>query len=526
MSKVVAGTSTSTPEDVLKPKKPARVYDANELELLQSRQEIGRLRRELEAARGKRKPGYRTASGNHRTQVLHPVDPARRVSITASSQTKMVERANFVRELGRDVQLGIKSRVEVLRILEHVEGRGPGATAQHATVHDVWHAWSATTSTEFQAKTKSVWKHNVAPFFERGKEEWWHLDETRMRAWCKALEKKDYAPKTIRAAAAYLAAAFNLAARTKTIDGVPWGSWSPPRAEIRKPRESARSIEEIVRLVVLTRRRDALLRARGRFADLTARVVVATFCGLRNGELGGLGWDDVDFDRGTITIRHQASDAWRRLHPDWSRPLKPVKGKRARTMLLHLDALALLIEQKTELAARGWYRKDGPVFPAARGAWRTHAATIKPERFQALAVEAGLPNADRWVTHSLRHSAATLEGLGGADLRSIQKRTGHASLEVLEGYLHARGRDLACSAIPRLPRAADREQVPVPTSEKRETARCAVEPDGIAMTLSRCRDCERLTRERAELANRPGLADGRPRAESQRGEAKGFGSVQ
>jgi integrase len=195
-----------------------------------------------------------------------------------------------------------------------------------------------------------------------------------------------------------------------------------------------------------------------RLCDLGPRCTIALFLGLRNGELAGLGWDDLvlDGDRPQARICHQAIDQWRKHHPTWKRPLTPPKGKRERRLLLHPTAVVAFVHQRELLEERRWYRADGPVFPghegnAFAGTWRNNANGIRPDHMKRLAKTAGLPFPEEWVTHSLRHSLATVESTSGADLRSIQKRTGHGSLRVLEGYIHARtGRALAPSAIPQL----------------------------------------------------------------------------
>jgi integrase len=212
--------------------------------------------------------------------------------------------------------------------------------------------------------------------------------------------------------------------------------------------------------------------------DLGPRTAVTLFLALRNGELAGLGWDDLGLDgpRPVARIRHQALDQWRTHYPDWRRPLAPPKGGRERTVLVHPTALVALLAQRESLQARGWFRADGPVFPGNvgtrfEGTWRNNANGIPPATLKRLAAAAGLPFPDEWVTHSLRHSLATVESVSGADLRSIQTRTGHGSLRVLEDYIHARtGRDLAPSAVPALPvtfevQTHDTDPAPPPEEE-------------------------------------------------------------
>ena len=105
----------------------------------------------------------------------------------------------------------------------------------------------------------------------------------------------------------------------------------------------------------------------------------------------------------------------------------------------------MLREHRARLRKLALYREDGPVFPSpstgalarmsAGPVWRPNANALYPEDVRRWAIEAGVPDARRWVTHSLRHSFQRLELRAGASTRAVQARARHASIAQTEGYL-------------------------------------------------------------------------------------------
>jgi integrase len=281
-----------------------------------------------------------------------------------------------------------------------------------------------------------------------------------MARWDRELAAAGYAPKTAHDAFHHLAGALR-AAIPELLEEIPWKltngkMWKPSRPHKRplNERPACGTVEQLEALVAAAMLKDRVKRGAGTFSDMAQRIAVVSLLALRNGEGSGLGWDDLtlDGDRPRARIRHQAVDQWRTHYPAWRRPLSLPKGNKERTVALHPTAIAALLAQRELLEALGWYMADGPVFPSSRGIykgdWRPNANCIRPETFKRFAMLAGLPDAETWVPHSLRHSATTLESEAGASLKSIQARSGHGSLRVLEEYIHARtGRALVPSAI-------------------------------------------------------------------------------
>jgi integrase len=129
------------------------------------------------------------------------------------------------------------------------------------------------------------------------------------------------------------------------------------------------------------------------------RFMVVTGC--RRGEAAGLGWLDLDLDRGLVTITSQRTLAGGRVVEG---PVKSASG--ARTVALDPDTVAVLRAwrraQRAGMMRLGVRPDTGYVFTgeAGRPLWPQWITS----RFRDLCDAAGLP---RIGPHGLRHSAAT-----------------------------------------------------------------------------------------------------------------------
>lgn len=331
------------------------------------------------------------------------------------------------------------------------------------TVDDIWKPYALGQSTRTRKICNAAWCHHLAPHFS-GKPAA-SLDANTMKAWETAERELPgkrsgelISPKTVRNAYDLLRTAYGRAVASGHIDAIPWEpGYRPPRvkahAQSVASREACRTVDELRRLVRAAMEYDEGLTKKGRWSDMCARVFVVAMLGLRQGEAAGLSWEDLHIDDGShdCVVVHQVVDDWRHAHPDWARPLDPPKSERP-MFSLHPRVVEFLRSHRKRLQDRGWYRQNGPVFPtigggAKGGQWRDRAELLKPSLFRRIVTAAGLPNPERWVPHSLRHTYATLEGANAASLRDLQARTGHSSLKVLEGYMKSVGRGLIPSTI-------------------------------------------------------------------------------
>ncbi len=386
------------------------------------------------------------AGGRLRKQVTDPLT-GRRVSIAADSPLELAARVGRIAQIRRDLRSGVRTPADVRRA-------SASAIYGELTVLDVWRDWiepKEQTGPTWVGAMHSLWNNRFA---ELGPLRHFELTEGRMVKWWAAQLAHGIAETTAKNAFDALCAAFRLAVRSSKLDALPWGPWRP-RAPRRREREACRSFAELRALLQACTRRDEVLWTSGRFADLTYRVGAIFYLGLRQGEAAGLGWDRLQIDEPPLfaVIDWQACADWRRRHPEWLRPMDPPKTRRSRTLDLSStpSAVEVFRAARGQLQARGWYRPDGPVFPGPHGEWRERPKTIAPDVLRACVRDAGLPNPERWVTHSLRHSFATLELVAHeGDTKSVQQRTGHSSAAMLEHYLHAAGRGLTPSRLPQL----------------------------------------------------------------------------
>jgi integrase len=94
---------------------------------------------------------------------------------------------------------------------------------------------------------------------------------------------------------------------------------------------------------------------------LAALLTLAVGSGMRQGELLGLEWPDIDFDRGTVTVRRSLAQLKGRF------ALKEPKSKQSRrTIKLPPVALTALAEHRRAMLKEGQDVKAGTVFVTRR----------------------------------------------------------------------------------------------------------------------------------------------------------------
>src|SRR5215216_3755115 len=164
---------------------------------------------------------------------------------------------------------------------------------------------------------------------------------------------------------------------------------------------------------------------------LEALYVLAIHRGLRQGELLGLKWDDVDLETGTLLVRRILS-----LTRDGHVFEQPKNGKGRSIQLTQPAADALrshLQRQLKEIEALGdEYQDQGLIFPGERGQpMRPWTLTRKLQR---ILERVGLPHIR---FHDLRHTCATLLLGKGVHPKFVQELLGHATISItLDTYSH------------------------------------------------------------------------------------------
>jgi integrase len=160
--------------------------------------------------------------------------------------------------------------------------------------------------------------------------------------------------------------------------------------------------------------------------------VVASHCGLREGEILGLKWSDVDLNTGTLQVRRTLSEAraGQRFEPP-----KNGKGRNVRLTPQAVEALRTHLGRQLEEIERSGdhYRDQGLVFPSRVGT-PMNAKNLTARSFKPLLKRAGLPDIR---FHDLRHTFATLMLQNGEHPKVVQEMLGHATIAItMDTYSH------------------------------------------------------------------------------------------
>jgi integrase len=149
--------------------------------------------------------------------------------------------------------------------------------------------------------------------------------------------------------------------------------------------------------------------------------VTAVSLGMREGELLGLRWSDVDLDMGTLTITHT-------LQPDTLELAEPKTERSKRTLVLPVGVATALRnlrrQQRTERLAAGSRWADRDLVFCSPDGQPLRPVTLRND-FARRLDRLGLPH-QRF--HDLRHACATLLLEQGEELAVISKVLGHSKL--------------------------------------------------------------------------------------------------
>ena len=176
---------------------------------------------------------------------------------------------------------------------------------------------------------------------------------------------------------------------------------------------------------------------------LEAVYLVALGAGLRQGEILGLAWTDIDVERATLIVRHSLQRVHGRLELG-----EPKSATSHRIVALPQIVLGAIRVHRTRqrqerlLAGSRWHDDTrGLVFTSTIGTPMDGIAVTR--RFQALLAGASLPH-QRF--HDLRHACASLLLAQGVAPRVVMETLGHSQISLtLNTYSHV---------IPALGRAA------------------------------------------------------------------------
>ena len=173
---------------------------------------------------------------------------------------------------------------------------------------------------------------------------------------------------------------------------------------------------------------------------LSPGPTTAVALGMRQGELLALRWSDVDFEAGTISVRHTLQRGVRTLG-------QPKTERAKRTLRMGDTVVATLRAHRTRqveerLAAGRTWRDLDFVFASKVGEPLDTSTVTRA--FQAALRRAGLP---RQPFHHLRHAYATLMLEDGEELVVVSRTLGHSTISTTaDVYAHVTPATLQRSA--------------------------------------------------------------------------------
>ena len=148
-----------------------------------------------------------------------------------------------------------------------------------------------------------------------------------------------------------------------------------------------------------------------------ALFALALTTGLRQGELFGLQWEDIDLNRGMLSVRHSLEEVKGKLT---LKEPKSRSGKRQIT-LPEFTVAALWTHKRAMLA--GGLLSGGDCVPESRGRLAAEIELCSA----SLAYRPKISGTARG-DHGLRHSAATLLLPEGISVKVIQEMLGHSNV--------------------------------------------------------------------------------------------------
>ena len=160
--------------------------------------------------------------------------------------------------------------------------------------------------------------------------------------------------------------------------------------------------------------------------------LVALFTGMREGEVIGLTWDNVDLKNGTIYITQQLQ------RHDGEYKLMPPKNSKSRLIVPAPYIMDILKEEQTAQkenrlkAGLLWENKNGFVFTNAIGGHYSQQYVHK--KFKNVVQSIEMPSLR---FHDLRHTYAVAAIRAGDDIKTVSENLGHASVAfTLDIYCH------------------------------------------------------------------------------------------
>jgi integrase len=297
--------------------------------------------------------------------------------------------------------------------------------SETGTIGDLVDAWWETTAPRLSPSTRIGYRgqldRRILPRWQRTKVN--RLQTLDLERWYAQLEREGLSANTVRNVHVVMSSMFTSAVRWGWLAASPCTRARKPA--IPRPRYDTPEPDVLIRL---------LASASNPEFKVFLRLAAAT--GARRGELCGIQWRDIDFERAEMVIERAV------VHDDGDRrPVtKDTKTGRDRYLALDGGTVEVLRAHRSSMDERAAIigtrlASDAFVFsdePDCTRPWRPDTVTVQ---FVRLRNACGLP---RLRLHDLRHAHATLLLAQGVAMSDVRDRLGHSDIRTTGIYLHGR----------------------------------------------------------------------------------------
>jgi integrase len=236
-----------------------------------------------------------------------------------------------------------------------------------------------------------------------------------IRMYNKLLDEENLSPKTLRNIHGILHSALEQAIENKYIKTNPAAACAKKLPKVTRKKFVILADDDMKRFI------EAI-----QGSPYENLFLVDIFTGMRQGELLGLTWANVNFTKGTIVIEKQL------YMPEkgGSYYLETLKNRKTRTLYPAKFVMDILKQQRKDqiearlTAGEMWDEGEMPnlVFTTSTGRYINHKVAYK--HFKQLAASCGIPQTR---FHDMRHSYAVASLRAGDDVKSLQENLGHHS---------------------------------------------------------------------------------------------------
>ena len=328
-----------------------------------------------------------------------------------------------VRIEGRRLSKSFSTQKEARRWIREMQDQienGLSADGFKMTVHDLFKMWLESIQGSVRPRTldqyQGVVRNHLEPVL--GEIKLRELQPYQIQQLYNSLLAEGKSNRTVQLVHSVIHRALVVGQQLGLVGRNPASAVTPPKV----PQKEMQVLDD-------NQARQLLIAAQGDRYEAMYYLAITT--GLRQGELLGLKWDDIDFSSGILQVKRQLQ----RVPGKGVRLSEPKTKAGRRQIQLGPESVNQLIthrkRQDIEREGDRW-EEHGLIFPSSVGTPTGQRNLIRS--YKRLLKKAGLPNIR---FHDLRHTAATLMLLNGIPLIVVSRRLGHSKPSVtLDIYGH------------------------------------------------------------------------------------------